>query len=162
MSVICEYSESNGVGETVQDNIDNINFGSIDAYEIVPASNAIIAGNNSYIKYIRVKFTGIYTEISNIKFYKSAGAMATGEVITAAANVVYATPVATASGDSAVPTTGGSALSINSAEGDPTIMYGASGVSGYTGYIRLQLQTTISTPPGALAQKTFSIQYDAV
>jgi hypothetical protein len=162
MSVTCEYSESNGVGETVHDNIANLNFGSNDSYEIVPSTYPVIAGTNSYIKYIRGKFTGTFTEISNIKFWKSIGAMATGEVITAEENVAYATPVNGLSGDAAVPTDVGSALSLNSAEGDPTIIYGASGVSGYTGYIRLQLQTSISTPPGAVAQKTFVMQYDAV
>jgi hypothetical protein len=37
-----------------------------------------------------------------------------------------------------------------------------SGVSGYTDYIRLQLQTTGSTPSGAVNQKTFCFQYDEV
>jgi hypothetical protein len=51
---------------------------------------------------------------------------------------------------------------MQSAEGAATIVYGASGVSGYTKYVRLQLHTTGSTPSGAVNQKTFVFQYDEV
>lgn len=160
MSANHQWSESNGAGEAVTDGVSNLNFGSTDAPNIVVTSYRISSGDNSYIKYIRCKFTGTWTTISNMKFWKSAGALVTGEVITALANASYATPVATASGDSGVPTTVGTALTIQSAEGENTIEYGASGVSGYTGYIKLQLQTSASTPSGNVNQKTFLFQYD--
>jgi len=156
------FSESNGAGEVVADDIANINFGSNDSSEIVTSSYPIIAGESSFEKYLRSKFTGTWTEISNMKFWKSAGAYGTGEAIKAAANATYAQPSATANADSAVPTSLGTALAINSAEGAATIVYGASGVSGYSAYIRLQLDTTGSTPAGAVAQKTFTFQYDEV
>jgi hypothetical protein len=162
MAAVHEFSESNGAGEVVSDGIANINFGSNDSSEIVPATYPVIAGESSFEKYLRSKFTSTYTEISNMKFWKSAGTYGTGEGIKAAANATYATPSATANADSAVPTSLGAALAINSAEGDATIVYGASGVSGYSGYIRLQLDTTVSTPAGAVAQKTFIFQYDEV
>jgi len=54
------------------------------------------------------------------------------------------------------------AQNVESAEGETEIVYGASGVSDYTGYIRLQLRTTGSTPSGAVNQKTFTFQYDEV
>lgn len=162
MSATFHWSESNGAGEVVTDDISNVNFGSVDDYDIVPVSNAIIRGNNSFGKYIRSKFTGVFTEISNMKFWKSAGAYVTGEAIKASANAVFATPSESDTGDSDLPTSEGSALSINSAEGAATIVYGASGVSGYSGYIRLQEQTTGSTPAGAVNQKTFVFQYDEI
>jgi len=162
MPSVHSWSESNGSGEVVTDGIANINFGSNDSYNLAPASYLITAGANSFKKYIRCKFTSTYTEISNMKFWKSAGALGTGEVITAAANATFATPSAGASGDSAIPTTEGTALALNSAEGAATIVYGGSGVSGYTGYLRLQLQTTESTPAGAVAQKTLTFQFDEV
>jgi hypothetical protein len=160
MSASFQFSESNGAGETVTDGITNVNFGSSDAPNLVVASYPITAGLNSFAKYIRAKFTGTWTEISNMKFWKSAGAYVTGEAIKASANAVYATPSATGTGDSDIPTVEGSALAINSAEGEATIVYGASGVSGYSGYIRMQLQTTVSTPAGAVNQKTLTFQYD--
>jgi len=160
MSATFAWSESSGAGESITDGISNCNFGSVDSPNLVPASNLIQIGANSFGKYIRGKFTGTWTVISNILFWKSAGALLTGETIKASANATYATPSASSTGDSDCPTTEGTALAINSAEGAATIVYGASGVSGYTGYIRLQLQTTGSTPVGVANQKTFVMQYD--
>ncbi len=160
MAATFQWAESNGAGEVETIPISNVNFGSVDAANIVVASNPIVRGQNSFGKYIRAKFTGTWVEISSIKFWKSAGAYVTGELIKAAANVIYATPSQVDTGDSTIPTTEGTALSVNSAEGAPTIVYGASGVTGYTAYIRLQTQSTISTPTGAGNQKTMVLQYD--
>ena len=161
MSATHSWSESNGAGEVVTDGIANINFGSTDAKELVPATYSITRATNSFVKYIRCKFTDTWTEISNMKFWKSAGVYKTDEVIVAGFNQVYATPTQVDTGDSAVPTSE-PAQNVNSAEGAATIIYGASGVSGYTGYIRLQLQTLVTTPSGAVNQKTFTFQYDEI
>jgi len=155
-----QFSESNLVGEVETIPVANVNFGSVDSAELVPATNPVVRGNDSFEKYIRCLFTGTWTEISNMLFWKSAGDYKTGELIKAAANVAYATPSATPNADSAIPITEGTALSIQSAEGAATIVYGASGVSGYTKYIRLQTHSTVSTPTGAGNQKTFTFQYD--
>jgi len=162
MSASFVFSESNGVGEDITDDIENINFGSVDAPNIVPASNPVIRGTNSFAKYIRGKFTGTWTEISNIKFWKLEGNYVTDEVIKAAANVVYATPSQIDTGDDPIPTEYGSALSVNSYEGDPTIIYGATGVSGFTDYLRLQMQTLITSPIGVVNQKLFNMSYDVI
>lgn len=156
------FSESNGAGENITDAISNVNMGSVDSPNLVAADNPIVRETNSYSKYIRGKFTGTWTEISNIVFWKSAGAYVTGEAIKASANATYATPTQSDTGDSDVPVVEGSALSLNSAEGESTIVYGDSGVSGYTGYIRLQSQNTVSTPAGATNSKEFTLQYDEV
>jgi len=162
MAATHEWSESNGAGEVVTDAIANINFGSVDDNNINTITYPITIGQNSFSKYIRGKFTGVFTEISNMKFWKSAGAYIVGESLKAGANVAYATPSQVGTVDTDIPTTEGAALSVNSAEGNPTIEYGVSGVSGYTGYMRLQLRTTGSTPAGAVNQKTLTFQYDEV
>lgn len=162
MAATFEWSESNLVGEVVSDGIANVNFGSVDDKEIVTSSYPITREDSSFEKYIRGLFTGTWTEISNMLFWKSAGDYKTGESIKAAANVSYATPSATPNADSAVPVTEGTALAIKSAEGADTIEYGASGVSGYTGYIRLQLDTTVDTPAGAVNTKQFTLQFDEI
>jgi len=159
MAATFTWKESNGAGE-VETTATNINFGSVDSPNLVPGSNAITINTNSFSKYIRVKFTGTWSVISNIKFWKSAGTLLTGETVKASANATYVTPSASSTGDSDCPTAVGSALAINSAEGAATIVYGASGVSGYTGYVRLQIQSTASTPSGSGNQKTFTMQYD--
>jgi hypothetical protein len=160
MAATHQWSESNLVGQVVADGIANINFGSVDDHELVPATYPITRATNSFDKYIRALFTGSWTEISAMKFWKSAGTYKTDETITGSANATYATPSQTSNGDSLIPITEGTALGINSAEGNATIVYGASGVSGYTGYVRLQLKTTVNTPSGATFQKTLCMQYD--
>jgi len=161
MAATFTWSESNGAGQTIYDGIGNINFGSVDAHDLTPSSNPITFGQNSFSKYIRGKFTGTWTTISNMKFWKSNGSYVTGEGIAAGFNVSYTTPTQTSTGDSPVPTSEPS-QNVNSYEGASTIVHGASGVSGYTGYIRLQLNTTSSTPAGAVNTKTFTMQYDEV
>lgn len=159
MAATHQWSESNGVGQVVHDGIGNINFGSNDSYDLVPATYPITRGTNSFSKYIRCLFTDTWTVISNMKFWKSAGTYKTDEIIKASFNAAYATPSQTSTGDSTVPDSE-PAQNVNSAEGETSIVYGASGVSGYTGYIRLQTQTLVTTPSGAVNQKTFTFQYD--
>jgi len=162
MAATFHWYESNGAGEVEEADISNINFGSNDSPNLNTTTYPITRGDASFEKYIRALFTGTWTEISNLKFWKSAGAYVTGEAIKAAANVVYAQPSVTPNADSDVPITEGAALAIQSAEGENVIEYGASGVSGYTGYIRLQEQTSGSTPAGAVNSKEFCMQYDEV
>ena len=159
MAATFSFSESNLVGEVVADGIANLNFGSVDDDEVVLASYPIVAGENSFEKYLRGKFSDSFTEISNMKFWKSAGAYKTGEVIKAAANVAFATPTSSTSGVATVdfPITEGAALDIQSAAGTVTIV-----AAGYTKYICSQLQSTVATPSGAVNTKTFTFQYDEV
>lgn len=146
------WSESNGAGPTVTDSISNVNFGNVDTPNLTPATNPIAAGGNSFEKYVRGKFSGSFTSIANLRFWKSAGTLVTGETIKAAVNASYVQPVATTSvvATANVPTTEGTALAPNAPSTNPD----------YSGYITLQLQTTLSTPPGAVNQKTFTLKYD--
>ena len=160
MPSVFHFSESNLVGEVETLDVANVNFGSIDAAELIPVDNPVVCGDDSFEKYIRIKFTGTWTEISNMKFWKLSGAYVTDELIKAAANVAYVQPSDVANADSAIPIVLGSALSIQSAEGDATIEYGVSGVTGYTKYIRMQTHSTVSTPAGAGASKVLCFQFD--
>jgi hypothetical protein len=157
MAATHQFSESNTVSETVTDGITNLNFGSNDSVNLVPATYPIIAGQNSFIKYLRSKFSGTFTEISNMKFWKSSGTYVIGEAIKAGANASFATPVQTSSGDSDIPTSEGTALSIQASSGASTIT-----AAGYTKYIRLQAQISGSASAGAANQKEFTFQYDEV
>lgn len=161
MSATFAFSESNGAGQTITDGITNANMGSNDSVNLNTTTYPITRSQNSFSKYIRGKFTGSWTTISNMKFWKSLGAYGTGETLKASFNATYATPTQTSTGDSDIPVTEPS-QNVNSFEGASTIIYGGSGVSGYTGYIRMQVQTTGSTPSGAVAQKTLVMQYDEV
>ena len=159
MAATFQWSESNGAGPTVTDGISNINFGSTDAVNLNTTTYPIIAAQNSYEKYNQGKFSGTFTTISNMKFWKSAGTYVTGEDIKAAVTVTYTQPVATTStvATVTVPTSVGAALTVLAIGGGATIT-----APGYTEYIVMQLQTTGSTPSGAVNQKTFTFQYDEV
>ena len=159
MSATFGFSEANGVGEVITDSLTNLNMGSIDMSGLTPSTYPVIAGANAFEKYLKAKFSGTFTEISNMKFWKSAGSLKTGEAIKADLVTSYAQPVATTSTVAVtnVPTVVGSAITVLSAAGTATIT-----APGYTRYIALQLQTTASTPAGALNTKTFTFQYDEV
>ena len=153
-----EFSESNLVGEVVHDGIANLNLGSNDSYELNTTTYPITRGQSSFEKYLRCKFSDTFTEISNMKFWRSdVLGYKTGETLKAAANVAFATPSATPNADSDIPLNEGASLAIQSAAGTTTIT-----APGYTNYIRLQLRTTGSTPAGSVFQKTLTFQYDEV
>lgn len=152
MSATFAWSESNGAGQVVTDGITNVNFGNVDAPNIVPATNPIAAGANSYEKWVRGKFSGVFNSVANLRFWKSLGSYVTGEDIKAAKDATYATPVSTTSSVATVtiPVVEGSALAPAAPVSNPD----------YSGYITMQLQTTVSTPPGNVNQKTFTLKYD--
>ena len=161
MSALYHWSESNGA-EAITDDISNLNFGSNDAPNLNTLTWAVIRGTASYEKYIRAKFTDLFTEISNMTFWRSdVNGYKTGETLKCAYNVTFATPSQTPNGDDNIPLTSGGSAAIQSYEGASTILAGP-GVSGYTKYMRLQLQTSGSTPSGVMYQKTLCFQYDEV
>ena len=160
MSATFKFSETNGAGTTVTDDIANLNFGSNDSVEVVPATYPIIAGENSYEKFLQANFSGTFTEISNMKFWMSGGTFGVGEGIDADVDVAYSQPVVSTStvATTAMPNAEGSAFDVLAADGTAVTIV----AEGYTGYICLQLQTTGSTPSGAVDQKEFTFQYDEV
>lgn len=156
MAAEFSFSESNGA-EVVSDGISNVNFGSVDAPNLNTTTYPITYNTSSFSKYIRAKFAGTFATISAMKFWKSAGVYVVGETLKAGANVAFATPSQTATGDSDIPTDVGSALAIQAADGSATIV-----VPGYTKYFRMQTGTTLSSPSGSVNQKTLIFQYDEI
>lgn len=161
MALVVTWNEYNGAGETGTNDITDIILSSTDAPDVTPADYPITAGENSYIVYLKVEFTGMasesISEIANTRIYKSAGNYVTGEGMTYdGSSVSYATPVQTASGDSAIPTSdpGSQNLDLNSSSS------GVLTADGESDYFRMQIQTTVATPPGALNDKTITLLYD--
>lgn len=122
------------------------------------SSNPITAGNSSMEVYLRAHFTGTFTKIDNLQFWQSAAfSPATGLQVTAAMNnVSYATPTTTDNGSSNVPTSdpGTANVSIGGS------LSGNLSSAGYSDYIKLQLDTTVSAAPGDTSLATFTLQYD--
>lgn len=161
-------SESNGVGETVTDAISNINFGSIDAPNLVAASHPIIQAEQSFNKYLRfhVASMGDSTTIKDLRIWKSAGAYVVGEgifikdfVFNGNSAVTYATPTETPNlapyGTFYISDPGSAVIDIGGS------LAGTIGSApAYSGYFALILQTGASTPVGPVNTKTITAQYD--
>jgi len=158
MSANFEWSETDHAAPgDITDGISNLNFGNADNPNLSPVSSyPITAGENAYEKYIRAKFSGIFTKIENMKFWKSAGDYKTGETIAYRLVVTYVQPVITDMGGTAIPITEGTAVTIHASDG--TTLYIDS--AGYTEYFVLQLKTSAATPAGAVNSKVFKFQYD--
>jgi hypothetical protein len=167
MAATVVISESNGAGETVHDNISNLNFGSNDSYEIVVATYPITVGQNSFEKYVRYKCSGTYNKVDNLQVYLDVGSgYKTGEAIkcylktSAYSEVAYGTPSASTSSKASetmpVADPGAANLGI---DGSLTGSF-VTNETDYSDYLILQLQTTGSTPAGDANQKTFYFQYD--
>lgn len=164
-----EFTGANTPGSSVGAQATNINFGNTDAVDLAPASYPIAAGSNSFFKQIVVNFSGSYTQIDNMKLYKSAGSYVTGETIQFSGNIGASAPTTTDQSDSAIPTSlpgvnnvcprvGTHAASLPGAyetESSPGYYSGSR-----TSLMRFQALTTASTPAGAVNQKTFSFTYD--
>ncbi len=158
-------SESNLVGEVVTDNISNINFGSVDAPNIVAASHPVIVSERSFNKYHRFKVAslGDSTTIKDLRWWKSAGVFVTGETsqirdFGTSGAIAYATPSSTLS-------LAGWPNLRTSDPGTATVDIGGSlsgefTVPGYSGYFNSIIVTTLSTPVGPANTKTITFQYD--
>ena len=154
MAATFEFSESNGAGEVVTNGILNINFGNLDSPNLSSPDNRIVAGANGFEKWNRGRFSGVYTTIDNLKFFKSGGTLPSGVAVKAAVNSAYATPTDSTSVVATVdvPVVEGSALVPN----DP----GAS--PDFSGYIIMQMQVNVSPTVGAVPTQTFTLKYDEV
>ena len=90
------FHEGNGAGGTLG-SVGNLNLGTTDAKELVPATYPITAGNNSFEKWFVGSWGGTFTKISGVRFWKASGAYGTGEVIKwTGSATLYSTPTTSA------------------------------------------------------------------
>jgi hypothetical protein len=139
----------------------NLNFGSTLAVNLAPSTYPITAGTYSYEKWVKAAFSGTFTRIENVQFWKSAGAYVTGETINfTGQGTTFAAPTTSASSyaTSAVGT---------SAPGTANVSIGGSlsgslTTAGSTDFMILQTSVTSAASAGATNQKTFTVQYDEI
>lgn len=137
----------------------NLNFGSTLAANLAPSTYPITAGTYSYEKWVNVNFSGTFTRVDNIQFWKSAGAYVTGETIAwTGQQTEYAAPTTTAStyATTAVPTAdpGTANVSIGGS------LSGSLTATGSSDFIILQTSVTTAASAGSCNTKTFTLQYD--
>ena len=160
----------------------NLNLVNADVRNGVPATYPILAGTNSYAKFVQAQWSGSFTKISNAKFWLSAGALKSGESIMFSGSYSKITPAITALpnvGAKAVPAVPTSvpasanvafAKSANratfttTAGSIPNGGQAASSPGCYSGSrsstMAIQLQTTGAIDAGAVNTKAFSLSYD--
>lgn len=167
MVATCEIDERNGAvpGSPTSD-VSNCNFGSGDTPDLTPSVYKIVAGENSYEKWWKMSFGGTFQVIDNLKVWKNAGVYVTGESVWSNArptsyggNETYTTPTQATStkADVAIPTSEPAEnLGIGGALGNSL------NSPGDSDYLVMQLRTTVSTPAGAVNQKTFTFQWDEI
>ena len=165
MPATCVIDEYNGAGETEEDNITNINYGSIDSPNLTVSGNEITAGQNSFEKWNKMAFTGTFNTVDNLKIWKNTGDYKTEEGIDTNAREAsyggaetYVQPTQTTSviATEVMPVTepSGANLGIGGSLG------GQLAAPGDSDYLVTQLQTGSNTPAGNLNQKQFTYQWD--
>lgn len=123
-------------------------------------TNPVTASNPSFEVWLRGHFTGDFSTVKNIQFWKSDGVADTGITIKwdGDGNTAYQTPVNTTStlATVVIPTAdpGTANVSIGGS------LAGELSADGYSDYIILQIQTTVSAASGDSSLYVFTCQYD--
>jgi hypothetical protein len=154
------WSEYNGAGSTETTSRAEMNWKNIDDSTTAYSASPVAAGTNSFTKYQAVKFAGTWNSLSALTYKVGNNAPATGLSIVGAVVTSYTTPSTSASGDSAMSTTGASA-NFNSSStpfGAGTSSTTAGGTM-YANALRTQLQTTGSAAPGDTPSSTFTASW---
>ena len=139
----------------------NLNFGSTLSANLAPSTYPITAGTYSYEKWVKANFSGSFTRIDNVQFWKSAGAYVTGETMKwTGSYTTYAAPTTTVSSyaTTALPTADPATANVmigGSLSGSLT-------TTGSSDFVILQTSVTTAASAGAVNQKTFTMQYDEV
>jgi hypothetical protein len=161
-----QIAETNA-GPVETPNVANINHGDTDTVNLVPANFTVVAGENSYAKYNRIRLNLINdsNKIDNFKHWMTPSTPETGityktncQEDPSLQNDSFVNPVKTTStvADQSMPTTPPTATNVGVSGGTG----GLSSDATHSDYIVSQVQTTVSADPGDLIQKTLHFQYD--
>ena len=170
MAATTTWYEQNGTAtgspaHGTESTISSCDWKSVDDTTTARASAPVLAGNNSYSKYIYLKFSGTFNQISAVKFAHTAGTLGTGISLKGRVTSTYITP-ATSALASATDITDTKAI----ADG-ASVLLGTTGPNDanpsasqtstcYTQYIVTQVQTTASAAAGDSGTATLTVQYN--
>lgn len=153
------WSEGNGANAgTETASRAECNWKNVDDSTTPYSSSPITAGNNSFAKAQAIKFGGTYNTLSSLSYKIDNNAPATGISIVGSVVSTAFTPSTTATGDSALSTTG---VSANFSGGTWATVFAAGTATSsanpvYGQVLRTQLQTTASASPGDIATRTIT------
>ena len=139
----------------------NLNLGSTIAANLAPSTYPITAGTYSYEKWFIANYSGSFTRIDNVQFWKSAGAYVTDEVINwTGQQTEYAAPTTSASSYATTAVATADPGTANVSIGGN--LSGSLTTTGASDFMILQASIGSSASAGAVNQKTFTLQYDEV
>jgi len=169
MAVTTTIDEYNTVSETLSADVANINMGSDDSSEIVPATYPITAHATifGFEKWIQMNMVGVDNKVDNLQVWLSAGTL-DGEADLKAStrtatqtgylNPTFGTPTQLVSTDASwdieEADPGEANLGIGGA------LAGNITTDGVSDYLVLQYQPTASHPAGDIGQLTLTFQWD--
>lgn len=169
MAATTTWYEQNGTAtgspaHGTESTISSCDWKSVDDSTTSRASAPVLAGSNSYNKFIYLKFTGTFNQISAVKFAHTAGTLGTGISLKSKVTSTYETPSTTAlasSTDITSTTSIGSGASVLLSTTGPNGSTSASQTTTcYTQYIVTQVQTTSAANAGDSGTVTLTVQYN--
>lgn len=170
MSATTTWYEQNGTAtgspaHGTESTISSCDWKSVDDTTTSRASAPVLAGENSYSKYIYLKFTGTFNQISAVKFAHTSGTLGTGISLKGKVTSTYTTPATSALGSSTDMTSttaiGSGASVLLGTSGPNDASPSASQTSTcYTQYLVTQVQTTAAASAGDSGTVTLTVQYN--
>lgn len=170
MAATATWYEQNGTAtgtpaHGTESTISSCDWKNVDDSTTPRASAPVLAGSNSYSKYIYVKFSGSFNQISAVKFAHTAGTLGTGISLKGKVTSTYATPsTASLSGSSDITSTtaigSGASVLLGTSGPNDTSPSSAQTTTCYTQYIATQVQTTNAANAGDSGSVTLTIQYN--
>ena len=170
MAATTNWYEQNGSAtgspaHGTESSISSCDWKSADDTTTSRASAPVLAGANSYSKYIYLKFSGTFNQISAVKFAHTSGTLGSGISLKGKITSTYETPSTSALGsatDITSTTAIGSGASVLLSTTGPN---GANPSSAqtttcYTQYIVTQAQVAASASAGDSGSATLTIQYN--
>ena len=135
-----------------------LNLGSTNQANLNTSLYPVVAGSYTYEKYFKVHFSGVFTSVSDVVFYKSTGSYVTGEVLNYTGQVTtWATPTNSASSHATtvVPITTPTTANVSIGGS----LSGSLVAAGETDWIVLQGSYSANTSAGTTNQKTFTFDW---
>lgn len=170
MAATTNWYEQNGTAtgspaHGTESSISSCDWKSVDDSTTSRASAPVLAGANSYTKYIYLKFSGTFNQVSAVKFAHTAGTLGTGISLKSKITSTYETPSTSAmssSTDITSTTAIGSGASVLLSTSGPngTSTSSSQTTTCYTQYIVTQVQTTSSASAGDSGTVTLTVQYN--
>ena len=155
------FSEGNGASAgTETTNRAEMNWKNIDDSTTAYTAQPVVANTNSFSKFQAIVFAGTWNSLSALTVKVNANSQQAGAIsIVGSLRSTASTPATTATGDTAMSTTGAAVNFTGTTWATAFAAGTTSSTAGgtlYTQPLRTQLQTTAAATPGDITSSTFT------